>query len=101
MRPATIALLLLVSSVLLTSTEGADWWKKFKSWWRKTFRKRGVNGRQADGVLQAALQQACPDVEFGPDVKLSDVVKNAFSEADENKNGQLDPEEYEEFIRIV
>nr|KAG5689484.1 hypothetical protein BaRGS_021031 [Batillaria attramentaria] len=53
-----------------------------------------------EGLLEA-LDQACPSFDVGPDAKLSDVVRAAFVEVDEDKDGQLNQTESANFAQLI
>nr|KAG5689475.1 hypothetical protein BaRGS_021022 [Batillaria attramentaria] len=116
MRASTVIFLLLVSSVLLTETEGWKWWKKVKkavsnAWnWLKNhvkisvgyrFRRNAESQGRGDDPVAAELDEKCAEFNVGSDARFSEVVQDVFDAVDEDKDDELDEEEVKNFFKLI
>ncbi|KAK7477291.1 hypothetical protein BaRGS_00031479 [Batillaria attramentaria] len=126
MHPATVVLVLVLSVCLMTGAEGGccswsieqslrrDWRSRvFKPWskgqlthflsdftalGRGSYEKR-EEGMQVDSVAKA-LAEVCPKG-MTPDMDVSNLVQDAFNQADENEDGVLNAAEVGEFAGLI
>ncbi|KAK7473537.1 hypothetical protein BaRGS_00035198, partial [Batillaria attramentaria] len=96
MKSATVVLLVVLSVCLMTSAEGGccSW---FSICW--CGKKRSSDGRPVDSVTKA-LKEVCPKG-MKPEMDVTNLMQDAFNEADENKDGLLNANEVEEFAGLI
>ncbi|KAK7473540.1 hypothetical protein BaRGS_00035201 [Batillaria attramentaria] len=97
MKSATVVLLVVLSVCLMTSTDAGrccDW---FSICW--CGKKRSSDGRPVDSVRKA-LKEVCPKG-MKPEMDVTNLMQDAFNQADENKDGLLNANEVEEFAGLI